>query len=198
MNNALEILFDSKARPKILRYLFQNKEESLNLREIIIKCQVERAKAKSELKKFKKIKLILEKKQKGKVFFVIDQKFPFLNELRSLLLSIFPVSIKELKTLFAKIPQVKLLIASGIFTGEAKSPVDILIVFSRVQKPQISKLIRKIESIAGKEIRWCQISLDEFKYREEMRDKFLRDIFENRHQRVIDKLRLLNDSTISS
>lgn len=188
MANELEIIFGSKARPKILRYLFQNKEESLSLKEIALKCQLKREVLRNEIKKLQKIRLILEKKQKGSAFFSLNPKFPFINELKSLILAVFPVSLKELKYLFSKIPQIKLLVSSGLFLGEPKSPLDILMVFFRTSKPKISKIIRKIESEIGKEIRWCLMPLDEFKYRDKMRDKFLRDIFDNRHLKVIDKL----------
>jgi len=59
------------------------------------------------------------------------------------------------------------------------------------KKSAPKKIIKKIEQIYGKEIRWCYMTKKEFDYRLQMHDKFLRDIFDFSHKVLIEKKRKL-------
>lgn len=191
----LEALFSSKARPRILRLFFQNEEQSFNVKEIAKKCQLTQDSVKKELAKLTKINLIQKKsfnkdnnQKKEKNFYILNQKFPLINELRSLLLDTPFFSQKELTSLFKKETGLQLVIITGIFLKENRSPVDLLIVSKKQKNSKILRLIKKIETQVGKEIRWSLMTIDEFNYRFGMNDRFLKDIFDYPHKNIIDKI----------
>lgn len=185
----LEILFNSKARPRILRFFFQNEKGSFLLKEIAKKCNLSPKIVKKELLNLKRINLIQRRIQKRKYFYNLNLNFPFLNEIRNLILEAPFVTFKELSSFFRKIEGIKLVVIAGIFLKEVKSPADLLIVGDRVKISKVSKIIKKIESLIAQEIRWCFMKVEEFNYRLEINDRFIKDIFDFRHRKIIDKLK---------
>lgn len=188
MIKELEVLFNSTAMPKILRFFFQNEEGVFSSKEIAKRCQLQGKTAKKEIDKLKKINLLSKKIQKKKLFYNLNLKFSFLRELQTLILCVMPVSSKELASIFKNKKKIKLVVCSGIFLKESKSPVDLLIAGSKTKKSEISKIIKKIEADIGKEIKWSLMDVEEFNYRFEMNDRFLKEIFSHSHKKIIDRL----------
>lgn len=190
MAKELETLFNSKARPKILQLFFQNDDYFFTTKDVAKRCQVNRNIAKKEIEKLKKINLLEQKKQKKKKFYILNKKFPFLNELKAMLSSAPIISLREIKKVFEKIPRIKLFLASGVLLQEKKSPIDILVVGDNLPTSKISKAIRKIESNIGKELQWTLMTQKEFEYRFQINDRFLKDILNHRYKKIIEKLKI--------
>ncbi len=191
MPRELEVLFNSKTIPKILNLFFRNEQQSFEVKEVAKRCQIHPRIAKKELEKLRRINLFQRKKEKNKYFYLLNPKFSFLNELRTIIVHSSPLSLKELTSILKKIRGIKLAVVSGIFLkGKRPSGADLLIVGDRIQKSKVSRAIKRIESQMGKEINWCLMTTEEFKYRTEMNDKFLRDIFDFAHRKIIDKLNI--------
>ncbi|HOK35526.1 MAG TPA: hypothetical protein PLL80_02650 [Candidatus Pacearchaeota archaeon] len=188
----LEVLFGSKARPRILKLFFQNEGIFFTPKEVAKRCQISQESARKELEKLSKINLFQQKtSQKGpskERFYSLNPKFPYLAELRALVLTMPAFSFKELTSLFKKERNLKLVVLTGIFLKENRSPVDLLIVSQKPRSSKISKLVKKIESQVGKEIKWSLMNVEEFNYRLEINDRFLKDIFDHNHKKIIDKI----------
>lgn len=189
MAKELEILFDSKARPKVLNLFFQNPETAFSSKEVAKKSQIDSRVARKELERLRKIKLLLRKKQKKHFFYILNPKSPILEELRSLVMSTVPISFREVKKIFARVPRIKLLFVSGFFLEEKRSPVDVLIVGDNISRAKISKAIKNIESHTGKELRWTSMNLKEFNYRFQINDRFLNDILSRKNKIIINKIK---------
>ena len=190
MAKELEILFDSKTRPKILKLFFQNEGESFNLKEVSKRCQVSKKSARKELEKLRKMKLLQAKVKKRKKIYTLNPKFIFLNEIRAMIFRISPLYLSDLKSFFKRYKKIKLLIASGVFLQEVKSPVDLLVVGDKIRKSRITRIIKKLESDVGKEINWSLMTTEEFDYRVKMHDRFLKNIFDHAHKKIVDKLKI--------
>lgn len=190
MARELEVLFNSKARPKILQLFFQNEEKVFCVRDVSKRCQVSRNIVKRELEKLMKINLLERKKQKKKNFYILNNKFLFFNELKAMILSAPIISLREIKKVFERIPKVKLLLVSGVLLQEKKSPVDILIIGDSLPTSRISKFIKRIESNIGKELQWTIMNQKEFEYRFQINDRFIKDIFSTRHKKIIEKIKI--------
>ncbi len=195
----LELLFGSKIRPRVLKLFFQNEGEFFDAKEIAKRCQVNINTVKKELDKLKKINLLQKKSHKektkviagspqSKYFYGLNPKFSLLSELRGLILAGPVVPLKDITTIFKKEAGVQLVVISGVLLKEEKAPVDILIISKKPKKAKMLKLIKKIESQAGKEIRWALMTVEEFNYRFEINDRFLKDIFTHQHKKIIDKI----------
>jgi hypothetical protein len=189
MAKELEKLFDSKARPKVLNLFFQNPEAAFKSKEVAKKSQIDSRVARKEMEKMRKIKLLLRKKQKKQFFYSLNPKFPFLEELKSLVMSTAPISFREVKKIFARVPRIKLLFVSGSFVEEKRSPVDVLIVGDNISRSKISKAIKNIESYTGRDLRWTSMNLKEFNYRFHINDRFLNDILSHKNKIIINKIK---------
>mgnify|MGYP001102071657 CR=1 FL=1 len=189
MSKELEVLFNSKARPKILKLFFQNEEATFNLKDISKKCQISKRIVQKELKKLRKIKLLKFKIQKRKKVYSLNPKFLFLSEIRAMIFRLTPLYLSDLKPLFRRNKKIKLLVASGVFLQEKKSPIDLLIVGDKIKKSKITRQIRRLESEVGRDIKWSLMTAEEFDYRTEMHDRFLKDIFDHSHKKIIDRLK---------
>lgn len=124
-----------------------------------------------------------------KVYFA-NKDFQFFPELRLLVLKAAPANRQNLLKRVNALGGVKLAVLAGIFLNLENSRVDLLIVGDKLKKPKISRFLAWLESEIGKEINYVTMNTDEFRYRMDMYDKFLRDILEYPHEKLINKLHL--------
>lgn len=207
MNTALEKLFGSSARVKIIRLFLSNPENLFSLEEVSRRAKVLIAVAKRELSLFKGIGFIKQKEQtidkpvklkdgkikiKKKKFngYFLNILFPFVHALRNLVINAAPVDkeamIKEINT----IGRMKLIVFSGIFTNHENSRVDLLIVGDSMKETKLDKVLKNIEADIGKEIVYAAFKTDDFMYRLGMYDRFIRDILEYPHEKALNKLNI--------
>ena len=85
------------------------------------------------------------------------------------------------------------MVLSGIFIRESDSVVDILIVGDKIKKHVVESALGSIEAELGKELTYAFFETNDFKYRIGVYDKFIRDIFDYPHKKIINKLNILND-----
>jgi hypothetical protein len=69
-----------------------------------------------------------------------------------------------------------------------ESPADLFIVGDDVDKAKLAKFLKALEAETGSEIRFGLMEKDEFKYRYDMFDRFLRVLLEGPHRKIINKL----------
>jgi len=207
MNTALEKLFGSSARVKIIRLFLSNPENTFSLEDVSRRAKVPTPIAKREISLFKAIGLIKQKdeiidqpvklkdgtiKIKKKKFngYFLNALFPFVHALRNLVLNAAPVDkeamIKEINT----IGRIKLVVFSGIFTNHENSRVDLLLVGDSMKETKLDKVLKNIEADIGKEIVYAVFKTDDFMYRLGMYDRFIRDILEYPHEKAVNKLNI--------
>ena len=205
MEQILEKLFESVPKARILRLLIRNQEERFRFDEIASRSQVRARIARSELKKLMRLGLInLETervespmKRRGRVRFkkvsvyVVNTGFIAFRELRDL---IAKASIAPRKKFFRQLNglgRVKLAVLSGIFVNNGEnSRTDLLVVGDNLNKRRLAAFLANTESELGKSVQYTLMDTDEFKYRMDMYDRFLRDILEYPHEKLINKLNL--------
>src|SRR3989344_3338519 len=207
MNTALEKLFGSSARVKMIRLFLSNPENTFSLEDVSRRAKAPTPIAKREISLFKAIGLIKQKdeiidqpvrlkdgtiKIKKKKFngYFLNALFPFVHALRNLVLNAAPVDkeamIKEINT----IGRIKLVVFSGIFTNHENSRVDLLLVGDSMKETKLDKVLKNIEADIGKEIVYAVFKTDDFMYRLGMYDRFIRDILEYPHEKAVNKLNI--------
>lgn len=214
MNTALEKLFGSSARVKMIRLFLSNSESLFSLEDVSRRAKVPMPVAKREISLFKNIGLIKQKDQtvdepilrrgeplklkdgtiktKKKKFsgYFLNALFPFVHALRNLVLNAAPVDkeamIKEINT----IGRIKLVVFSGIFTNRENSRVDLLLVGDSMKETKLDKVLKNIEAEIGKEIIYAVFKTEDFMYRLGMYDRFIRDILEYPHEKAVNKLNI--------
>ena len=207
MNTALEKLFGSSARVKMIRLFLSNPENLFSLEDVSRRAKAPMPVAKREISLFKAIGLIKQRdeiidepvklkdgtiKIKKKKFngYFLNALFPFVHALRNLVLNAAPVDkeamIKEINT----IGRIKLVVFSGIFTNHENSRVDLLLVGDSMKETKLDKVLKNIEAEMGKEIVYAVFKTDDFMYRLGMYDRFIRDILEYPHEKAVNKLNI--------
>lgn len=198
-------LLGGAERVKIMRFFLHDEEAVVSLHEISEKTKSKSAFARKELTALVSIGF-LEKRRartvvtsgKGKKIsskvqevngYTLNTDFPHNQALKDLLFDFELLDKRELAARFKIIGRIKLFIVAGVFIGDEKSRVDILIVGEAIKRPKAEKILEALSSELGREVIYSIMDVEEYEYRYKMYDKFVRDIEEMDHETVIDKLR---------
>ena len=205
MEQLMEKLFESTSKVRVMRLFIQNPETSFTFPKILQRTQIKKSSAKKELIKLTKIGLIetkiatikkeespngVKEKSKKMQVYHLNQQFPLLNELHALMVKSSTTSRKKILNQIKKLGKVKLAILSGIFINSDRSRTDLLIVGDDISKKRLENFLVEVESELGKTLSYTVMDTDEFRYRMNMLDRFLRDIFEYPHEKLINKMNL--------
>ncbi len=189
MSEILENLFHSKAEVKILRLFLNNPEEGYPAFEIAKKIKTSVPAARSEINNLSKIKFLIKRKKSDKTYFYVNQNFVFYDELKKLIFKSNPTSVDKIASQVMKLGQIRFMLVSGVFLNSDKGKVDILIVGEHINRSKLKNFLSNVEAEVGKGINYVCMSTDEFRYRKNMFDKFIINIFESPHQILIDKIK---------
>lgn len=189
MSDALQKLFGSAARVKLLRLFLFNPRSSYTLAEAATRARVTETEARHELSLFEKANLV-ERAKRGKgLRFVLSDKFEYLEAMQALLLNT-PVRGKDITDRLREAGTLKLVIISGVFIGEWDGRLDLLVVGDRINDRKMRERIRMLEAELGKELRYAVLATDQFMYRINMSDKLVRDMLDYPHTIVLDRLNI--------
>ncbi len=193
----LEKLFDSKHRVKLLRLFLFNPEVAFDRVEIIRRSKVLSSALRRELSllsgvgiiKLKKVQLVSKSERRKSVQgWELNPTFPLIQSLRGLLNTDFLRRKTDIVKRFRNCGRVKLLVVSGIFINDEDRRLDILLVGDNLKKNIIEKNVRAIEAEVGRELNYATLDTEDFLYRAGTSDRFIRDVFDYPHERMIDKL----------
>ncbi len=205
MSDALEKLFGSSARVKIIRLFLQNPSDLFNPKEISRRCRINSNLARREISLLEKVGFLKHKSasidtiiklkngklknRKKKIQGIgLNEMFPFLASLKTLFLDT-PVFNKEKFIQSLKNSgDIKLIILSGIFLHRNTTAADLLLAGDNINRAKVERALKKIESEIGREIAFAVFDTKEFLYRFSMYDHFIRDILDSPHEKVINKL----------
>lgn len=188
MTEILEDLFGSKERARLLRFFLQNPEQQYEFSEVIRKNMIKSSPARTELGNLVRMKFALKRTRQGKNFYQLNQDFNFYPELKNLVAksNVYP-QCKSLGNI-AKVGNIKLAAISGVFINYHKSKADMIIVGDAISKAKLKNLMNNLEAEIGREINFVLMTMDEFKYRLNMLDKFVLEFLEGPHEEVINKI----------
>lgn len=200
----LSRLLGGQERVKMMRYFLYHEEGIISGSELAEKTKSKAAIVRKELNALSAIGFI--EKKKGKTFinvkkggktvskmkeivgYKLNTEFPHNQALKDLLFDFELLDKRELANRFKVIGRIKLFIVSGVFLAVEKSRVDILIVGESLKRPKAEKVFEALSAELGREVIYSVMDVEEFQYRYKMYDKFVRDILDMPHEKVIDKL----------
>lgn len=199
----VEQLFGSKTRVKLLRLFYSNPNRSFYVREITRKIDEQINSVRRELSNLLQIGIITSDTTNNRLYYEVNQKFEFYEPLRlifggAVAQTTSPEESVKSKTAVAandsvelkELGNIQLALYTGQFTRDDSSGVDMLIV-GDVNPNKLQKFVTELEAKEGKEIRYAVLSLDDFKYREQIKDRFVTGIRGAKKQVLIDKQQLL-------
>lgn len=187
----LNKLFGSPYRVKILRFFLSNPEGYYSSKELAQRVNLNNDILRREVLILSKIGFIRSVKREKVEKWFLSHSFLFLKPLKTLILSVSPVSKEDLLEKLKKIGKCKIVILSGSLIQEDNdSKIDLLVVGDNLSRGMLTKLLKNVESEAGKELSYVLMAVKEFRYRIDIRDKFVREILESPHQVILDKLKI--------
>lgn len=187
----LEKLFGSNYRVKLMKLFLFEPDQNLLKTDIIKKTKVPLSAFNKEIKLLEEAGMVKRQiKNKRQIFFKLNPEFRFLNQMKGLLIQNEPLQPHEIIKRVSKAGKIKLIITSGIFIQNEDSRIDILIVGDEIKERQMKQVISSMESEVGKELRYTIFNTSDFKYRNSVCDRLIRDIFDYPHQVIIDRVGL--------
>lgn len=188
MSEILEQLFGSRERARLLRFFLQNPEQQYEFADIIRKNMIKSSPTRHELMNLSNMKFVIKRSKKGKNYYELNQNFNFYPELKNLIAksNVYP-QCKSLGRI-SGLGSVKLAVISGVFISYPKSKADMIIVGDGISKAKLKNLMNSLEAEIGKEINFVLMTMDEFKYRLNMLDKFVLEFLEGPHEEIINKI----------
>lgn len=191
MADPLQKLFGSAARLKLLRLFLFNPRTFYTVPEASTRANVPERTVRTEAKLFWSTGLVRRaptRKRSG-ARYGLNSNFEYVEAMQNLLINA-PMRGAEIAERLRKVGAVKLVVVSGIFTGEWEGGVDLLIVGDRVQESKLRTSVRRLEADLGKELRYGFLTTNDFFYRMNMNDKLIKDVFDYQHTIVFDKLNI--------
>lgn len=209
MEQILEKLFESVPKVRLLRLFVRNPEQLFAFAEVVKKTSLRAPVARKELKKLLNLELVAQKvatlreetakgvgtkkhrvliKTRKVPVFYANLKFRLLPELKDLITKDSITPRKKLLRQLQKLGSLKLVVLSGIFLNSELARTDLLIVGDNVKRMALERLLAEVESDLGRAVQYTLMESKEYEYRINMYDRFLRDIFELPHEKLINKL----------
>lgn len=169
----LKALFSSKTRIKLLTAFLLNPDEEYFIRELTRKLDEQINSIRRELDNLKKIGLLRSRVKNRKKYYYTNKDFIIYSELRDILMKAMNNDSDLIKNI-SKMGELELLLLNGMFVGEEKAPVDLLVV-GDIDKEKLQGLLAE-SSKMGKDLKFTSLSKRDFLYRLECKDKFIRDL----------------------
>jgi len=187
----LEILFGSKIRVKVLKFLFRNFSSDFSVPELSRRIQESPAATRKEVQLLSQIKLV---RKNGAQRFALNSGFEFFEELKLLIMKSSPAEKNKLVQRITRLGRIRLALIAGIFLNQNDSQdgsvVDLFIVGDDISKERLRKFLKALEAEVGRELRLSIMDKEEFEYRYGMFDRFVRVMLESPHEKIINKLGL--------
>ncbi len=183
-------LFGGTEKIKVMRLFVFNPEAVFDAKAVAKRSKISPAAARRETARFRQIGLIKTAAGKKSRSWQLNPSFPFLNNLRGLLRVDLLTRQREITDRFAHYGKIKLLIIAGLFIQNDESRADLLLVGDKLKRSAIERAIKTIEAEVGRELVYAILDTADFLYRLNAYDKFIRDILDYPHEKIIDRLGL--------
>ena len=199
----IEQLFGSKTRVKLLQLFYSNPNRSFYVREITRKIDEQINSVRRELSNLLAIGIITSDNTNNKLYYEVNQKFEYFDPLQQIFGNGVTKTVKKsaagdtpdtlAETDLRSVGQIDLAVYTGQFTRDETSGVDFFIV-GEVNGNALQKYVDELEKKEGKSIRYTSMRLEDFKYRQQIRDRFAVAIANSKKQVLVDLHNLLTEA----
>lgn len=198
----IEQLFGSKTRVKLLQLFYSNPNRSFYVREITRKIDEQINSVRRELSNLLSIGIIVSDSNNNRLYYEVNQKYKYFDPLQQIFSGGVNKTIKKTQTTaeegepaqmtseLSSVGHIELAVFTGQFTRDETAGVDLLVV-GDINPNALSKYVNDLEKKENKTIRYAVMNLNEFKYRQDIRDRFSSSIERAKKQIVVDNQGLL-------
>lgn len=198
---AIDALFGSKTRVKLLHLFLNNPGKSFYVREITRLIDEQINSVRRELSNMLNVGVIESDTADNKLYYEVNQRYEHYKAFRAIFAGIDEATTKTTKKTAQKTQQsaslegwkkalaqnkgLRVAIVAGILAEGSVSSLDLLLV-GTISAQKLKTLVASIESQEGRSINYSVLSYDEFYYRLSVRDKFITEIITNKHEVILD------------
>ncbi len=184
----LEQLLSSRTRVKLLKLFFLNPEQAYFIRQMVRKTAEHLNSIRRELKNLLALELVKETEEGKKKFYRVNIEHPLHPEMKALLFKAQVWQQKRTLRDLQRVGRIKYLALTGFFVGLDFTMTDMLIVGS-VNRLKLKRILQRFQSDFDRQLNYTVMTPSEFKYRNDLTDRFLYTILENPKIVIVDKLR---------
>ncbi len=184
----LEHFFSSRTRVKLLKTFLLNPETKYYVRELTREIGERINSVRRELDNLVSIGLLITFDQSQKKYYQVNTDFVLFSELVSLFIKSRSLLEAEIIDAIKKIDNIKYCVLTGSFVQNSESKTDVFIVGNALPMAKVKRAIKQLEKHFDREINYTIMSLNEFRERSEMTDRFIYNIVNNPKITVVDKL----------
>lgn len=174
MNKALEALFISKVRIKLLEVFLINPGSFLYVRELVRLVDEEVNAVRRELNRLQKIGLLRSEERANRLYYQLRTDFIFFPELMRMFAKTTDLG-GDIIAHSNEIGKIKHAILSAAFVkGRVARQYEIdLLIVGRVQMGVLEEIVNKAKKRHGHEVHYTVMTEDEFNFRKSRRDPFV-------------------------
>lgn len=196
----IEQLFGSKTRVKLLQLFYSNPNRSYFVREITRKIDEQINSVRRELSNLLSIGIITSETTNNKLYYEVNQKYEYYEPLQQ----IFGKGVSKKKIAVSDededdlraIGHIELAVLTGQFTRDNSTGVDVLVV-GDINPNALAKYVEDLEKQENKSLRYTSMSLNDFKYRKQINDRFAVGIINAKKQVLVDSHNLLVEQELA-
>jgi hypothetical protein len=184
----LEKIFGSRTRVKIITLFTTGVKRPYFVREITRTVNERLNAVRRELQILEKIGMLAAYEEKRKKYYMLDEAFPLYAELASIMQKAGPAGVED--ALFKNLDQVGNILyacVTGYFTANQNAPTDLFIV-GEVDDKKLEQFAKNVEHQINREISYTPMTMNEYRYRLNFNDLFLRQIFNGSYKEIINIL----------
>lgn len=167
----------SKVRVELIELFFSKPSEMWYVRELTRLTGEEINAVRRELARMQEVGMVRSEERGNRLYYMLNPQYEFFPDLLTMVAKTTGLG-KDLRKNKKKLGDVKFIMFSGPFARFGKrlhTDVDILVV-GNIVLPELSALVKAEESKRGHEINYTVMTEEEFLFRKNRRDPFLRDI----------------------
>ena len=207
----IEQLFGSKTRVKLLQLFYSNPNRAFYVREITRKIDEQINSVRRELSNLLSIGIITSDASQNRLYYEVNQTYEHYRPLGMIFGGLKDVPTapktaakKEKKADepaepnphadvtdehpmakgFRGLGKVDLALLTGQFTRDDVAGIDVLVV-GNVNTAKVDKFMADLEKAENKELRYTVLSLDNYKYRLSINDRFISNVLAAKKQVII-------------
>lgn len=185
----IEQLFGSRTRARLLGLFLENADRAFFVREVARRVDAQLNAVRRELKNLLDVGIIFEsdisEKGEKKKFYQANVTFPLFEDLRNVMRKVGILMNKSLVEGLQRQGEVELVLLTGRFVDAPNLPTDVLII-STCTPEVVASAIADFERDLGREVNYTALSPSEYRYRKDVGDRFLQNIFQAKHAVLFD------------
>lgn len=183
-----------------MQLFYSNPNRSFYVREITRKIDEQINSVRRELSNLLNIGIITSDTTNNKLYYEVNQKYEFYDPFSIIFGGTTKKRATRSKAAATATPNeeddmkalghVELAVYTGQFTRDESTGVDLVLV-GDVNMNAVTKYIAELEAKEGKDIRYTVMKLSDFKYRQQIKDRFVSQLAKAKKQVLVDEHELL-------